>query len=283
MKYISVAEAAKRWELSARTVRNYCAQGKIPDAFLTGKTWNIPELARRPDRANKSAKSRSTLGIVLQEEKMAKIPRGIYQKLQIDLAYNSNHMEGNRLTQKQIEHIFETNTIGVDTGVVNVDDVVAIVNHFRGVDMVVDSMSYVLSETFIKQLHEVLTNGRGDECSDSSGDVKRNEQKAKEVKKLLLSYNAKKEKDLEEIIEFHYRFETMQFYQVGNGCIGRLILLKECLRNRIVPFIIEEKLKMFYHHGLREWKNEKDYLYSTCLRAQDKFKQVLDSFYITYS
>ena len=139
MKYLSVTETAKKWNLSERSVRNYCALGKISGAFLTGKTWNIPEDAQKPDRANKKAVLPTTLLEVLSAEKKAKLSGGIYHKVQIELTYNSNHIEGSRLTHDQTRYIFETNTIGIDGGTVKVDDIVETANHFKCIDLIIEN------------------------------------------------------------------------------------------------------------------------------------------------
>ena len=296
MKYISVAEAAKKWGISERSVRGYCADGRIEGAFLTGKTWNIPESAEKPDRANKRSDTPKTLLDMLKAEKAAKLHGGIYHKVQIDLTYNSNHMEGSRLTHDQTRYIFETNTIGVSEGTVKVDDVVETANHFKCVDMIIDAANYAPSEAFIKQLHAVLKSGTSDSRIDwfSVGDYKKipnevggmdttaPEDVASEMKKLLADYNAIPTKTLDDLLDFHYRFERIHPFQDGNGRVGRLLLFKECLRNNIVPFIIEDDIKMFYYRGLKEWKNERGYLRDTCLSAQDKFKKYLDYFRIPY-
>lgn len=296
MKYISVAEAAKRWNVSERSVRGYCAYGKIPDAFLTGKTWNIPDTAKKPCRINQKSDAPATLTEVLRFEKTSKISGGIYHKVQIELTYNSNHMEGSRLTHEQTQYIFETNTIGMENGTLNVDDVVETANHFKCIDMVIDNAGYSLSERFIKQLHAVLKGGTSDSRKDwfAVGDYKKlpnevggrdttlPEEVPAKMRELLYSYNRTKEKTLEDIIDFHYRFECIHPFQDGNGRVGRLILFKECLRNNIVPFIIDEELKMFYYRGLHEWEQERGYLRDTCLTAQDKFKAYLDYFRIPY-
>ena len=297
MKYISVAEAAKNWGVSERSVRGYCAGGKISGAFLTGKTWNIPETAKKPDRINKKTDTPKTLLDVLKAEKAAKLHGGIYHKIQIDLTYNSNHMEGSRLTHDQTRYIFETNTIGVSDGAVKVDDVVETANHFKCIDMVIDSANYALSEAFIKQLHAVLKSGTSDSRLDwfVVGDYKRlpnevggmdtttPENVGTEIKKLLAEYNSIANKTFDDLLDFHYRFERIHPFQDGNGRVGRLLLFKECLRNNIVPFIIEDDLKMFYYRGLKEWRNERGYLRDTCLSAQDRFKKYLDYFRIPYN
>jgi len=297
MKFLSVAQVAKNWNLSERTVRNYCARGKIPDAFLTGKTWNIPENAERPKKAKKSTLPPRTLLEVLKAEKASKIKGGIYHKIQVELTYNSNHIEGSKLTHDQTRYIFETNTIGITDSAVNIDDIVETANHFKCIDTVIDNAAKPLSETFIKQLHLTLKNGTSDSRKDwfVVGDYKKypNEvggkitvlpEKVPESIKLLISeYNKIKDKTFNDIIRFHYEFERIHPFQDGNGRIGRLILFKECLKHNIVPFIIDENLKMFYYRGLSEWQNEKGYLIDTCLTAQDKFKKYLDYFRIPYT
>lgn len=296
MKFISVAEAAKRWGVSERSVRGYCAEGRIADAFLTGKTWSIPDTAQKPARSNKREEEPRTLLNVLRAEKAAGLRGGIYHKVQVDLTYNSNHIEGSRLTHDQTRYIFETNTIGLSEGTVKVDDIVETANHFKCIDMVIDSAGYAPSETFIKQLHAVLKGGTTDSRLDwfAVGDYKKipnevggmdttaPEEVGAEMKKLLTEYNAIRTKTFDDLLEFHYRFERIHPFQDGNGRIGRLLLFKECLRNNIVPFIIEDDIKMFYYRGLKEWPNERGYLRDTCLSAQDQFKRYLDYFKVEY-
>lgn len=296
MNYLSVTEMAKKWNTSERSVRNYCALGKIEGAFLTGKTWNIPESANKPERKNKRSERPRTLLDILQAERTTKTYGGIYHKVQIDLTYNSNHIEGCRLTHDQTRYIFETNTIGTESSALNVDDIVETSNHFKCIDMIIEEAHARLSEKFIKQLHLVLKSGTSDSRKDwfAVGDYKRlpNEVGGKEtslpetvaekMRKLLDEYNAEKNKTLSQIIEFHYRFESIHPFQDGNGRVGRLIMFKECLCNDIVPFIVTDDMKMFYYRGLSEWKNEKGYLTDTCLAAQDQFKQYLDYFRIEY-
>ena len=296
MKYLSVTETAKKWGLSERSVRNYCALVKIDGAFLTGKTWNIPEDAQKPDRANKKVALPTTLLEVLSAEKKAKLPGGIYHKVQVELTYNSNHIEGSRLTHDQTRYIFETNTIGLDGGSVKVDDIVETANHFKCIDLIIENAKKPITETFIKELHRTLKNGTTDARQDwfAVGDYKRlpntfgdmftaqPEEVAKKMKELLFEYNTKKEKTFDDLLDFHYRFEHIHPFQNGNGRIGRLLLFRECLKYNIVPFIIDEELKLFYYRGLKEWMNERGYLRDTCFAAQDKFKRYLDYFRIRY-
>lgn len=296
MNYLSVADVAKKWNISERSVRNYCSKGRIEGAFLTGKTWNIPENAKKPERMNKRKEKSKTLLAILQEEKASKCSGGIYHKTQIDLTYNSNHMEGSRLTHDQTRFIFETNTICIENEVVNVDDIIETTNHFRCIDMIIDHVKMELNEKFIKELHFILKSGTSDSKKDwfVVGDYKKfpnevgnmktplPEEVDHLMKELLKEYNSKKEKTFEDILDFHVQFERIHPFQDGNGRIGRLIMFKECLKYNIVPFIIEDNLKMFYYRGLKEWHNERDYLVDTCLAAQDRYKAYLDYFRIKY-
>lgn len=294
--YLSVAETAKKWNISERSVRNYCAQGRVPGAFLTGKVWNIPESAEKPERAHKQTAAPASLLDILQEQKASKCPGGIYHKTQIDLTYNSNHLEGSQLTHEQTRFIFETNTIGVQNEVLNVDDVIETANHFRCVDLIIDHAKEMLTEKFIKELHLTLKSGTSDSRKDwfAVGEYKKlpnevggmttvlPENVSAEMKALLASYATKAEKSLTDILDFHVRFERIHPFQDGNGRVGRLIMFKECLKYGIVPFIMEERLKLFYYRGLKEWDSEKGYLTDTCLTAQDTYKKYLEYFRISY-
>lgn len=295
MNYLSVAQVAEKWQISPRTVRNYCAHGQIEGAFLTGKTWSIPESAQRPQRINKHIEAPQTLLEVLRAEKANKLTGGIYHKLQIELTYNSNHIEGSRLTHDQTRYIYETNTIGTGDGTANVDDIVETANHFKCIDLVIEQANHPLSESFIKLLHQTLQNGTSDSRKEwfVVGDYKKlpNEVGGKQtatpeevpvkIKALLEQYHQAKHKTLEDLIAFHVAFERIHPFQDGNGRVGRLILFKECLRNQIVPFIIDENMKLFYYRGLHEWGQERG-LRDTCLAAQDQFKAWLDYFRVPY-
>ena len=297
MEYISVKEAAKKWNLSDRSVRNYCANGKIPGAILHGNAWKIPEAAKKPARKQRQGKVPKDLLARLRLEKDAGIPGGIYHKVQIELTYNSNHIEGSRLTHDQTRYIFETNTIGISDETIKVDDIVETANHFKCIDQVIDMANFMLSESFVKQLHLLLKSGTSDSRKSwfAVGDYKRFENEvggkettkpadvSKAMKKLLKEYNANKHKSLKEIIDFHYKFENIHPFQDGNGRVGRLIMFKECLRNGITPFIISDDIKEYYYRGLNEWKNEPGYLMDTCLTAQDRFKAYMDYFGLEYT
>lgn len=296
MQYLSAAEAAKKWKISERSVRNYCAKGRVEGAVLKGKTWKIPADAEKPQRSNTKAAKPQTLLEILQREKANKYSGGIYHKTQIEMTYNSNHLEGSRLTHDQTRYIFETNTIGITGEAVNVDDVIETANHFRCIDLIIDKAKAVLTEKFIKELHLILKNGTSDSRQEwfAVGEYKKMpnevggmattmpEDVAAEMRALLTAYNTKKAKTLEDILDFHVRFERIHPFQDGNGRVGRLIMFKECLKYSIVPFIIEDNLKMFYYRGLKEWGREKGYLTDTYLTAQDRYKAYLDYFRIKY-
>ena len=295
MMYISVTEFAAKYGISERTARNYCSLGKIEGATLVGKTWNIPAEAELPGRKHRQRKAMPLL-VVLRQEKRAKLKGSIYHKTQIDLTYNSNHIEGSRLTHDQTRYIFETNTIGIEGESVRVDDIIETTNHFRCIDLIIDRADERLTESLIKELHLILKSGTSDSRKDwfTVGDYKRlpnevggNETTApedvhREIKALLKEYNGKKKKSFEDIIDLHQRFEAIHPFQDGNGRVGRLVMFKECLANGYVPFIITEELKMFYYRGLREWNNLRGYLLDTCLAAQDNYKAMLDYFKIKY-
>lgn len=293
MDFIAVKQFAEQHNVSERNVRNWCVAGKIEGAFITGKTWNIPADAPLPRKGKVSI---SPLLRRLREEKEGRISGGIYHRTQIDLTYNSNHIEGSRLTHEQTRYIFETNTIGVTDDSVNIDDIIETTNHFRCIDLIIDRTENKLTESFIKELHRVLKTGTSDSRRSwfNVGDYKKlpnevggnatcpPEEVHDRMKALLSAYNAKENKTLEDIIDLHHKFETIHPFQDGNGRVGRLLMFKECLSNGIVPFIITEELKLFYYRGLQEWGHINEYLTDTCLTAQDNYKKLLDYFRIKY-
>lgn len=294
MEYISVKEYAVLHGLAERTIRNYCVQGKMEGAKLIGKTWSIPMDAPLPQR--RKEQHPSPLLSALINEKEARMKGGIYHRTQIDLTYNSNHIEGSKLSKEQTRYIFETNTIGMTTDAINVDDIIETSNHFRCFDYIIDHVWEPLSESMIKQLHKILKTSTSDSARDwfNVGDYKRlpNEvggiettaprQVKKAIDTLLSIYESKDNVTFEDILDFHFQFEHIHPFQDGNGRVGRLIMFKECLRHNIVPFIIMDELKLFYYRGLSEWKTTPSYLTDTCLTAQDYYKKLLDYFEITY-
>lgn len=293
MDFITVNQFAEQHNISERTIRNWCASGKIEGAFLSGKTWNIPVDATLPRKGKSKI---SPLLKRLRDEKNGRISGGIYHRTQIDLTYNSNHIEGSRLTHEQTRYIFETNTIGISDESVKVDDIVETTNHFHCIDLIIDRAEDKLTETFVKELHRILKTGTSDSrkawfnvgaYKKLPNEVGGNatcppEEVHARMKSLLSAYNAKQDKTLEDIINLHQKFETIHPFQDGNGRVGRLVMFKECLANGIVPFIITEELKLFYYRGLREWGSVNGYLTDTCLTAQDYYKSLLDYFKIKY-
>ncbi|MGY4386436.1 Fic family protein [Pedobacter sp. UYP24] len=296
MNYISVSEFAKKWSIPERTVRNYCAKDRIQGAFLTGKTWNIPEYATISQKENKKKFSDNTLLNHLKEQKEMKLKGGIYHLTQIDLTYNSNRIEGSKLTHDQTRYIFETNTIEASKESVNIDDIIETTNHFRCIDLIIDKGKSKLTESLIKELHYLLKTSTSDSRKDwfNVGEYKKlpNEVGGNEtcppkevtakMKDLLSKYHSIENKTFEDIIDFHYQFEIIHPFQDGNGRVGRLIMFKECLANNMVPFIIDEDIKLFYYRGLQEWGHIKEYLSDTCLTAQDNYKAILQYFEIEF-
>ena len=292
VEYISVQQAADNWHISERSVRNYCSLGRIEGALIEGGIWKIPSDAQKPQRQKRHAVKKETLLDVLKREKDSSLSGGIYHKIQIDLTYNSNHIEGSHLTHDQTRYIFETRTIGVTDKAVKVDDIIETANHFRGIDLIIEGAKTKLTESFIKQLHFILKTGTTDSQKSwfRVGEYKMLEnevggmetakpaQVAQEIKKLLAEYNTKKTITFDDILDFHVRFESIHPFQDGNGRVGRLIMFRECLKHNIVPFIITEELKLFYYRGIKEWKNERGYLKDTCLTAQDAMKESLKAF-----
>ena len=288
-------EFANKYGISERTARNYCAKGKIEGAVLIGKTWSVPKDALLPQRSSHKCKQ-SPLLIALREQKEARLSGGIYHRTQIDLTYNSNHIEGSRLTHDQTRYIFETNTIGFANENLRVDDIIETANHFRCVDMIIERAEQRLSEALVKELHAVLKAGTSDSRKEwfAVGEYKRlpnevggnettpPERVKQEMRTLIREYNALKNKSLDDILDLHYRFEAIHPFQDGNGRVGRLIMFKECLANGIVPFVITDELKYFYYRGLQQWPQIREYLRDTCLTAQDEYKHLLDYFRVEY-
>jgi fic family protein len=227
----------------------------------------------------------------LRDEKQIRMPGGLYHELQIRMTYNSNHIEGSRLSEDQTRMIFETNTVDVAGGV-PVDDIIETVNHFRAIDYVIDQAEEPLTENTVKELHRILKQGTKDAALDwfAIGDYKKRanmvggrettapREVPAQMNALLLAYESLHSVTIHDIICFHHDFERIHPFQDGNGRVGRLIALKECLRYAIVPFIIEDTKKMFYYRGLSEWEREKGYLTDTCLDGQDTFKKIMAMF-----
>ena len=293
MDYVSIAAAAGRWGVSERSARNYCAQGRVPGAYLDGKTWMVPADAEKPDRKPRPAR-RNDLVSRLTAEMDAGIRNGIYRRLQVDIAYNSNHIEGSRLSEEQTSQIFETHTISPDGGDVSVDDIVETSNHFRCFDHILRTYGRKLSGSYIKNLHLMLKQGTTDlfvkgyvigkakKLPNTIGDLDTVPPGMVDsaMEDLLSEYESLETYSLDALLDFHVRFERIHPFQDGNGRVGRLLLFKECLRRGIVPFVISDRDKSFYYRGLREWDRDHAYLTDTCLSAQDEMKELLTFFRI---
>ena len=291
MRLVPEEEYAANHGLTVQAVRGYCAEGKLLGAEQEGETWRIPADAPLPNETE-----HSPLLVALREQMESKMRGGIYHRTQIDLTYNSNHIEGSRLSKEQTRYIYETNTIGVTEEAVSVDDIIETTNHFRCIDFIIEHAEEPLTEEMIKRLHALLKAGTSDADRPwfAVGEYKRlpNEVGGKEtaapedvpaaMRALLQEYTGKRRVSLEEILDFHYRMEMIHPFQDGNGRVGRLIIFKECLAHHIVPFIITEELKMYYYRGLDRWEEVRGHLLDTCLTAQDRYRAILDYFRITY-
>ena len=286
-KGITRTNLARETGISSRTIAKISKGEKLSRKTL-GKIADY--LSCDPDELYE-IKSDNPVLQRLREEKEVRLPGGLYHELQVRMTYNSNHMEGSTLSEEQTRLIFETNTIDAGDGI-PVDDILETVHHFRAIDYVIDHAEDPLTEDFIKELHYILKHDTRDASLAwfAVGDYKkranvvggRETARPKEVpdrmKDLLAAYNAKKDISIIDIITFHSDFEHIHPFQDGNGRVGRLIALKECLHWNVVPFIIEDAKKSFYYRGLSEWRNEKGYLTDTCLDGQDTFRKLLDLF-----
>ena len=284
MDFMTIEEVAAKWGITPRQVRSYCANNRIVGAALEQGEWRIPANAAKPERKRRRTFPTTILGI-LEAERSSRISGGLYHRLQIDITYNSNHIEGSRLTHEQTRWIFETKTIGEIGADVPVDDIVETANHFRAVDKVIITASSALTEAYIKRLHEILKSGTSDSRKDwfAVGEYKRLDNvvgemetcPAKDVHRkmsALLTWWKSAEKTFENLLDLHVRFEQIHPFQDGNGRVGRLILLKECLKYDITPFVIADDIKQFYYLGLREWRQGKrTRLLETCRSGQDVF------------
>ena len=284
MHFITIGEIAAKWGITPRQVRAYCAKGRIPNATLRHGEWHIPDDAIKPERKSRRTFPKTILG-VLEAERSARISGGLYHRLQIDLAYNSNHIEGSRLTHEQTRWIFETKTIVNIDADIPVDDIIETANHFRAADIVIMTANSALTEAYVKRLHEILKSGTGDSRKDwfAVGEYKRldnvvGDMETCPVKDVhhemakLLAWWKGAEKTLENLLDLHVRFEKIHPFQDGNGRIGRLILLKECLKYNITPFVIAENFKQFYYLGLSDWRHgSRLRLLDTCRTGQDVF------------
>ena len=290
-KGISKTELSVKLGLSTRTIAKIAKGEKLSKRSIQKIADYIGE---SPDVIMREISDNKILQ-VLREEKDMKLSGGLYHELQVRMTYNSNHIEGSKLSEDQTRLIFETNTLDVGDGI-SVDDVLETVHHFRAIDYVIDIAEEELTEEIIKHLHYILKHDTKDSTLEwfAVGDYKkranvvggRETSKPSEVHKhmqnLINEYNAKEEISLEDIVAFHAEFECIHPFQDGNGRVGRLVALKECLHHNVIPFIIEDAKKNFYYRGFAEWKNEKGWLIDTCLDGQDTFIRLLDILEISH-
>ena len=283
-KGIGKTELSLKLGISSRTIAKISKGEKLSKRSIQ-KIANY--LKTRPENLMREVVENPILQL-LREEKESRLSGGLYHELQIRMTYNSNHIEGSQLSEEQTRLIFETSTIDTQDGV-PVDDILETVHHFRAIDYVIEHAEDLLSEEIIKQIHYILKHDTKDSTLSwfSVGDYKKRanmvggretakpSEVAGRIKKLLKNYNAIRKVSVEDIISFHAEFEYIHPLQDGNGRVGRLIILKECLRHNIIPFLIEDKKKNFYYRGLNEWHNERGWLIDTCLDSQDSFSRLL--------
>lgn len=286
-KGITISSLTKELGISSRTIAKLNRGEKIANHVLQRVA---DYLSCEVDELYKTVADNPLLK-TLREEKSIQMSGGLYHELQVRMTYNSNHIEGSKLSEDQTRYIFETNTVDIGEGI-PVDDIIETVNHFRAIDYVIDVAEEPLTEQHIKELHRILKQGTKDSTLSwfAVGDYKQRvnvvgghettkpKDVPKKMKDLVASYESKDKIEIRDIIEFHYEFESIHPFQDGNGRVGRLIALKECLRYSITPFIIEDSKKLFYYRGLSEWKNEPGYLIDTCLDGQDTFKKLMKIF-----
>lgn len=273
----TLAKLSKNEPIAMKVIEDICN-------FLNCQPGDIMEMEKEVDK--------TTLLYRLQEEKQIRLKGGIYHQTQVKLAYNSNHMEGSKLTEDQTRYIYETNTIGLEKEPANIDDIIETVNHFQCFDYILDCAEDVLTENVIKKIHQILKSNTSDsrlewfnvgdykQRSNMVGDSKTTppSRVKKEMQRLLFEYQQKETVTFEDIVEFHYHFEKIHPFQDGNGRVGRLIIFKECLKYSIIPFIVDERHKLYYYRGLKEFENERGYLIDTCLSAQDMYIELLKYF-----
>ena len=286
-RHLTKTALAAQLGISSRTVAKIGRGERIADHVLVRIA---AFLDCTPEELCRSVSDNALLQ-TLRDEKQIRMPGGLYHELQIRMTYNSNHIEGSRLSEDQTRMIFETNTVDVAGGV-PVDNIIETVNHFRAIDYVIDQAEEPLTENTVKELHRILKQGTKDAALDwfAIGDYKKRanmvggrettapREVPAQMNALLLAYESLHSVTIHDIICFHHDFERIHPFQDGNGRVGRLIALKECLRYAIVPFIIEDTKKMFYYRGLSEWEREKGYLTDTCLDGQDTFKKMMAMF-----
>lgn len=296
MAYLSSKNTARKRKTSGHRVRNSCKKLPIASTFLFDNTWSIPDNTVSPSIKDTCKVAPQTLKVVLRKEQAHAVKDGIYHKIQIEFTYNSNHIEESRITHDETRYLYEMNKIGIENKSLNVDNIIETVNHFRCIDYIIEKSDNIVTEKMLKDLHMILKTGTSytrnpwfvvgnyKKHPNEVNDLETTQPKdvRKKMKELLNTYKKHDRPSFDTLLDFHVQFERIHPFQNGNGRIGRLILFKECLKNKIVPFIITDADKPFYYRGLSAWNTEKSYLRDTCLTAQATMKKYFDHFMITY-
>jgi len=281
MKYLSVKEAAEIWNISERMVRKYCEQDRIEGLIQAGNIWVIPASAKRPTEIKVEEKPLTAFAKRVVYQRSKNNHYSIYEYIQVNLTYSSNRMASNRLTRNEVEEVYRTNKISTTFEPVKVDDIIETINHFAAVRYIVDNISASLTQAFIKKLHHILTYGT---YADRKENLRPGEFRLSKTKigvphkdiipalSALLKEYEKGAVDMERILDFHVRFEQIRPFEDYNGRVGRLIVMKECLRHGIDPFIIDDKRRGAYNRGIAAWSDDHEPLISVSLEAQKRFQ-----------
>ena len=286
MNYISPKEAAQKWSVSERMVIKYCAQGRIPDAYQELGLWYIPKDAVKPARCNTQPPQLPKLLRTLIKQRDGKQYRGLYEYLQINMVYSNGRMASNRLTRNQVELLYKADRIYTESEPIKVNDIIEARNHFLCVDMILNDAMKPLTQSFINQLLALLLSEscRHKRHSPISSSFRKSDTSSKfgkttppseipaAINKLFKEYEAQKDIGFHEILDLHVQFERIRPFEDCNGRIGRLLMLKECLRHGVTPFIIDDKRRTGYLEGIRQWDKERGILMDVCMEAQMRFE-----------
>ncbi|MCR5734271.1 MAG: hypothetical protein K6G22_06690 [Lachnospiraceae bacterium] len=273
MNYISVSETAKRWNITERAVRNYLVEGRIPGAFMTGKTWVVPDEAKKPDRKPRARTMPMFLSERLKYEKKNRITGGIYETFQIKTAYHSNHIAGNPLSLEDVTGIITKNCVSGEN--LDIDDILLILNHYRAMNHMIDSIDKPVSESFIDRLYHLMSAGIRNKKGVQEFPDKT---ESRPLSDILREYNDSERVSFEDILGLHSDLMKAGPCKNYNGQIARLILFKECIKNKFIPFVMDDELKLSYYRGIREWDHEQWYLTDTCRIAQDRMTEILNEY-----
>lgn len=283
MKHMTIKEAANKWNVSEQMVRRYCKEGKIPGAVQKGAVWSIPNVSKKPGQGTpEPAKELTQFATTIVYQKEKNYHFGIYEYIQVNLAYSSNRMASNRLTRVQVMDAYRTNRVSVAFEPMKIDDVIETINHFLCMRYVIDNLATPLNAALIKKLHYILFYGTYSDRRDKNrvGVFRTESGKmgipagniVKELNELLIRYEKQKKVDFDKILEFHAQFEHIHPFDDGNGRLGRVIMMKECLRHGVDPFIIDDKRRNQYYKGIACWDTDSDVLRSVCKEAQIRFQ-----------